>query len=178
MLQNADVMVYGKTADSDPTIYIYRGGKVMRSLRPPCQHESINLQPVLIQGSEYIAISCYADECEKIYLMQTQKNEVTSAYKAPNLFPTNMCFNKEAGVLYVLHQVKGFPVVKLDTTDKQFKEIEQRVNSGTENIYGLHCTHTRAQSMLLFTRWRNNTIQAIDAETGHLLWKVYPLFTF
>ena len=173
VLQNGDVIVYGRTSDSDRTINIYRGGKVMRSLRPPCQHEGLNLQPVLIQGNEYLAISCNADECEKIYLMHPQKNEVTSAYKSPDLYPGKMCFNKEAGVLYVGHLVKWAPVAKLDMTDKQFEEIGQRVNSRMEEgFYGIHYTHTGAQSMLLFTCLKTKRIQAVDAETGSLLWKV------
>ncbi len=177
LLTNGDVVLYGKTTgESDPNINVYKSGTLVRSLRPPCQHESIILQPVLIQGSEYIAISCGSlGGCHEIYLLDLLIKKVTG-YKSPDLYPGKMCVGDE-GSLYVEHLVKGErPVVKLDITDEQFKEVGHRVNSQMESIYGLHYTHTGARNMLLFTRWRSNTIEALHAETGDLIWKVNPLF--
>ena len=54
------------------------------------------------------------------------------ANKASDLYPGKMCFWKP-GILCVVHNVEGVrPVVKLDITDKQFKEMGHRVNSGME----------------------------------------------
>ena len=170
LLQNGDIILYGKTVGNNRTINVYRQGKCVESLRPPCEHESIRLQP--IQSTECIAISCGdPGSCHEIYLLDPHTRRVTSAYKTPDLGPGKMCVG-EPGTLYVEHLVKGVSlVVKLDIRDKLFKDTGHRVNSGMENIYGFHYT-TVPQKMLLFTRWKSNTIQAVDAMDGSLLWKV------
>ncbi len=148
----------------------------MKSLRPPCQHESIILQPVLIQGSQYVAISCGdPGSCFEIYLLDTQTRKATSAYKASNLYPGKMCVG-EQGTLYA-ENLKCSPkeakqVVKLDIRDKLFKDTGHRVNSGMETIYGMHYTSTGAQKMLIFSYWGTNTLQAVNAESGTVIWKV------
>ncbi len=172
VLPNGDIIMYGKTADNNRTINVYRQGKCVKSLSPPCEHEINSLQPVLIQGSEYIAISCGSTGgCDEIYLLDPQTRKTTSAYKSPDLYPGKMCVG-DPGTLYVVHNVTGErPVVNLDTRDKLFKYTGHRVSSGMETIYGLHYT-TMPQKMLLFTWWDTNTIQAVDPVDGSLLWKV------
>ncbi len=170
VLQNGDIVVHGKyTAESDPLINIFRGSKLRCAITP---HEYTELQPLIIQGTEYVAISGENTDgfCE-IYLLHPQTLKITSAYKARNLMPGKMCVG-EPGTLYVEHLVKGRPVVKLDITDKKNKDTGHRVNSQMEAIFDLHYTSFGAKKMLIFTRWKFNTIQAVNAESGTLLWKV------
>ncbi len=174
VLMNGDIVLYGrKTAESYPIINIYRGSKLRCAIEAPFMHEKITLQPVLIQDNHYIAITCCGPKGDhEISLLDPQTKKVTLAYKSLDLLTGKMCVG-EPGTLYVVHIVEGDrKVVKLDIRDKQFKDTGHRFNSGMEWMYGMYYTSSHAEKILLFSWWGTNTIQAVNAESGTVLWKV------
>ena len=127
MPSTGDVVLYGKTSDSDhPMLHVYKGlatsWKKERSISAMCQHEEcISLLPVTIKNKEYLAISCI--DCEKIRLYNMTTGEITTAFHDPNYNPGRMCHG-DTGQIYVAHAVKSSPILQLDCSRPQFGLIK------------------------------------------------------
>ena len=170
VISDADIMVYGRVStDAKPVMNIYHEGRKMRSLMPPCEHEKIHLQPLVIDSDEYIAISCGGkDKCNRIYLMDPFTGKFTTAYEKDGHQPRQMC-QGSLEILFVRNQGNN-KVLKLDVSEKQFKFKGEIINTEIDGMHGMAYL-TYPENTLVLTSWKNNTIRAINPDNEKEIWK-------
>ena len=144
---------------------IYHEGQLRTSTSPLCHHNTgVYLQPLFIENTEYIAVSCY--ECEKSMLCNSSTLNIVSSYKVPDLYPGAMSLG-HPGRMHVEHIATGRKlVIKLDARTRPFRNI-----FNMQKIFDIcYLNHPLLRDALLLTNWETNSIQAINAQTGNIIW--------
>ncbi len=178
-LSTGELVIFGKPSeDSDPVINIYgTTGDLSRTLRLPCEHNSdIGILPIVIDGSEYLAISCI--DCQEIYLRSLDGTKVPSArnlsaYKNKAWHYPGCMFQNEAGTLFVENCVKyGEPVMLLDCSSVPFKFKSKIANSGMGCMFDMCYSYSRENELLVLTDRVPAAAGAVEVKSGVLYWKL------
>ena len=128
MPSTGDIVLYGKTSDSDPPLlYVYKGldtsWRKEKSISALCAHEGDTcLLPVTTNSQDYLGMSCI--DCKKIRLFNMMTGKIKTAFHDPNYYPGYMCHG-DTGQIYVVHAVKdSVSILQLDCSHSQFSLIK------------------------------------------------------
>ncbi len=158
------------TASAGPTqtINIYSAGQLKRPYVPPCFHELIRLQPIVIGNIEYIAISCF--DCQLIYLYDYSTFSVVSSFKME--CPDSMCLGPQDTLFVVKGVPGGREVVGLDIRTTQFR-FKFNIKTNMQQIYDIcHMAFEYPNGTLVLTDWESNTICAVNINTQDIIWNI------
>lgn len=178
ILSTGEMVVFGKpSVESDPVINIYVDtGELSRTLRLPCQHNSdIGILPVVIDGCEYLAMSCI--DCQEIFLRSLDSTKhssarTVSAYKNKTWHYPGCMYQNEAGILFVENCVKrGEPVLLLDLSSTSFKFQSKISNSGMGCMFDMCYLYHEEKELLVLTDREPTAVGAVDVKSGVLYWK-------
>ncbi len=147
------------------TINIYYGSQLRRSFAPLCPHEKIILQPLVIGNIEYVVTSCL--ECHEMNLRDPLTLQAVTTYKMMNL--GSMCLGPQ-GILFAMQSMIGGKTVLGYAISTTGLNNTFSIRTNMEQIYAMCYLHYN--SALVLTDWESNTIQAIDVNSGNIVWKI------
>lgn len=131
-MSNGDLVIWGKTTkDSDPEFFVFGPtGNKIKTIKAVCRHEMIDLLPLILESTEYLAISCA--DCKDINLYHMRQGTAIHAFGTDR--PGPICHGPD-GSLFVVHCVDTSPAYKLDWRQTQFRlgeKIETHVAKSDE----------------------------------------------
>ena len=164
-----DLLIKGKTSDDSPAeFHIYNeNGMKIETFKLLCQHDEVEIIPLVINCTEYLAISC--DECHNIRLYNMDTATISEAWHDPRHRPGQMCHGPQ-GTICAVDGVKGqCPVLILDSTSIPF-QLEHVVQTRMERFYSI--SYVPTADLLLITSQSLGIIRAVSCFTDKLIWEV------
>ena len=175
-MESGIVVLWGKPSEQTPAAFhLYNtstGFTKLPEVKGLCEHDRQNLLPVTMNNKELLAVSC--PYCEMIRLLDVENEDVTVAFHDSRFYPGVMSHG-EGDVMYVVHGVKGFPVLELNTAQVPFTGPVRTIQSGMEEYFGL-CYIPSPHRLIVLSDHHPGIIRAVSAETGEKVWEVKEEF--
>ena len=173
VMSSGQVVVWGKTSDETPAAFhifslTSAGWNKLKEVKRLCDHNSRNILPITVNNKEQLAVSCF--DCETIKLYNLETLQVTTTFSNPKYYPGVMCHG-ENSKLFVLHSVKGYPVMELDCSGETFSGPSKIVQTGMESHYGFHYIPS-PHRLIVLSALSARMIRAVSTETGEKVWEV------
>ena len=173
VMKSGVVVLWGKTSEQTPAAFhLYNntstGFTKIREVKGLCEHDFPTLLPVTMNNTEFLAVACPA--CHMIRLLNLETEEVTVAFHDQRVYPAVMSHG-EGDVIYLVHSVKGLPVLELNTGRLPFSKLSRTIQSGMETYYSMHYIPS-PHRLIVLTWWKDSMIRAVSAETGEKVWDV------
>ena len=167
IMRNGDVVIYSKTSNSPAEFHVYNThGKKIKTIKQLCEHEEwINLLSVIIDGINYVTVSC--GDCHKIRLYNMDTAAITEAWHNPQHRPWVMC-NGAQGKICVEDDVKGLPVLILDSTTHHF-QLEYTVQTNMKGCYDI--CYIPTVDVIVISTWTPSAIIRAVSLTSQILWE-------
>ena len=168
IMRNGDAVIKGKTSKKSPAeFHVYNThGQKIKTIKQLCEHEElIDLLSVIIDGINYVTVSC--PDCHKIRLYNMDTAAITEAWHHPKHRPEAMCHGAQ-GQICVVDLVKGAPVLILDSTTHHFK-LKNTVQTNMKAYYDI-CYIPTVDGIVISNRDPSPIIRAVSL-TSQILWE-------
>ncbi len=166
-------VLWGKTDESaSPALHFYScsssASRKLKTLQKLCQHENDVFVLGLLRGKkEMLAVSCRL--CKVIRLIDVESGEVSVAFHGGRHYPGAMCLG-EAGEMFVVHSVKGVPILQLNCCTAEFSLIRS-IKSGMERYHSI--CYIPIHRLIVITQVSpNKFIRAVSCESEKWVWEV------
>ena len=168
IMRNGDVVIYSKTSkNSRAEFHVYNThGQKIKTIKRLCEHEEwIDLLSVIIDGINYVTVSCL--RCNKIRLYNMDTAAITEAWHSPEHLPGKMCHGAQ-GKICVVDSVMGFPVLILDSTTHHF-QLENTVQTNMKKYHDI--CYIPTVDVIVISDWDPSIIHAVSL-TSQILWEL------
>ena len=156
--------------DSAPQFHVFNSyGERYKMLDALCQHLSVNILSLRINGSEYLAVSCA--NCHKIRLYDIATKDVHVAFNASSYWPGKMALGPP-GTLYS-HSLTSFAidsVFEFDCTSIRFKKRDFITETVLRRLSDM-CYISTTDALVLCSTTRSH-VRAISCKTKDVLWEL------
>ena len=165
IMRNGDVVIYGKTSNSPAEFHVYNThGQKIKTIKQLCEHEEyIYLLSVIIDGINYVTVSC--PDCHKIRLYNMDTAAITEAWHNPKHRPGMMCHGAQ-GKICVVDYVKDLVLI-LDSTTHDF-QLENTVQTNMKGCYDI--CYIPTVDVIVISAWYLSIIRAMSL-TSQILWE-------
>ena len=166
------VILWGKSSDeSGPLLHLFHpsstGLEKFQELDALCKHEDVLLQSVRVKNTQMLAVSCV--RCRMIRLYDMQTGEVTKAFHNQEYYTGSMSPG-DGEVLYVVHHVKGHPVLELNTEQIPFTGPSRTIPSRIEGYFDMHYIPA-PHKQIVISSTSLGLIRAVSMD-GEKMWEV------
>ena len=169
IMSNGHLVFWVETIDAlSPKFHICNEeGNQVDTLPPLCQHvRNIDVQSVMIQDKEYVAVSCA--NCSAIRLRNIAAGEVSVAFKNNSYWPGHMCKGNQE-TLFVVNLTKENSIIEIDCGTTNF-DVKTVMKTNMEVVYDI--CYVPSKDILLACNWNPGLIRAVSRVTHDILWEV------
>ena len=171
MPSTGDIVMWGKMSNNDkPRLSRYSTTSKTWSFVLSysfCEHEKgVCLLPVVIMGSEVLAVSC--SDCHAIRLINVSKRKVMVAFQNEKYNPGVMCFLEDSS-LFAVHAVKGKKsIIRLDCTKPKFS-IQKVYRTALDSCFVL--AYIPGGDIIVMSDPRAGVVNGISPTSGDIVWE-------
>ena len=170
-MDDGRVVIWGKdSVYSAPQFHVFNSyGERHKMLDALCQHWSINVLSLKINGSEYLAVSCA--NCHKIRLYDTATKDVHVAFSDSDTSPGKMVLGPPGTLYSSLTSLGIGSVLEYDCTSIHF---EKRHKIRGFVLYPLSdiCYIPTMDALVLYY-FTPSHVLAISCKTKNVLWELW-----
>ena len=169
-MDDGRVVIWGKdSVYSAPQFHVFNSyGERHKTLDALCQHWSINILSLKINGTQYLAVSCM--DCHKIRLYDTATKDVHVAFSDSFYRPGKMVLGPP-GTLYSSHISLGIDsVFEYDCTSIHFKKGDLIRDSVLDRLSDI--CYIPTMDALVLCSSTSSLVRAISCKTKNVLWEL------
>ena len=171
-MDDGRVVIWGKdSVYSAPQFHVFNShGERHKMLDALCQHWSINILSLKINGTQYLAVSCM--NCHKIRLYDTATKDVHVAFSDRFYRPGKMVLGPP-GTLYSLTSFAFDSVFEFDCTSIHFKRGDLITDSVLDRLSDI-CYIPTTDALVLHLCYASTPshVRAISCKTKNVLWEL------